>query len=168
MMRRTDTGLLRTATRVVLGYFAYVLSVPAILLQAFTLFCGVAGVLMLVLAYDPGLVQTTLISLLTNAGLTQTSYTVNPVPSILRWHLFFALLCDVFGSILQHAFPRAIPSARQLFIWTLGIDAVCSALFGFALLLSGKPFWPSIMLLLTTIFFTSLAFVASHLPRLAR
>ncbi len=167
-MRQKGTDFLLIVVRAVFSYIAYLLSLPAILLQAFTLFCGVSALLVLVLSYDPGFIQTAIIRILTEAGLTHVSYSVNPVPYILRWYLILALLFDVIGSILHHLFPRAAPSARQLFIWILSADILCYAFFGFAFLLSGHSFWPAVILFIVTILCTALAFAASNLHRLFR
>ncbi|MEK9157314.1 MAG: hypothetical protein AAB448_04280 [Patescibacteria group bacterium] len=166
MISRNGVGLLRIAAHAVLSYIAYLLSVPAILLQVFALFCGVSGVLVLVLSYDPGLIQATLIGLLTEAGLTHVSYSVNPVSYILRWYMILAFIFDVIGSILHRLFPRVVPNTRQLFIWILCVDVLCYVLFGLAFLLSGGSFWPAVILFAVTVPFTALAFAASSLPRL--
>lgn len=165
MMERTASNVAALVANAVVGYIAYLFTVPAVVLQASTLVLGVGSAFAIALSTGPAWVNGLAVSALTALGLNHVSYSGNPIPALLRWYFLAALVLDVVGMVLARLFPAFTVRRTPVFLALAALDAAACALFAALFLADGASPLPAIILFLITILATALAFGANAIRR---
>lgn len=165
MLKQASANVAALLINAGVGYVAYLLTVPAVVLQAATLVIGAGSGFAIALSSGPDWVNDVAVSALNALGLSHASYSGNPIPALLRWYFLGALALDVAGTIFARLFPSFLPRRARVFLAFTILDAIAFAFFATLFILDGRSALVVLVPFLITVLFTAVAFGANAVRR---